>query len=76
MIDKAVLTKTYKELLEEKIISQLAKEKGLSLRKAMDIYYASELSRQINEGSYGIENLDYRYLVQDLIENESNLFVQ
>ncbi|MDF2610242.1 MAG: hypothetical protein K0R92_1716, partial [Lachnospiraceae bacterium] len=29
---------------------------------------------QIAEGIYGIENLDYKYLVQDLIENEPELF--
>ena len=33
----------------------------------------SKLSQQINDGSYGIENMDYRYLVQDLVENEGEL---
>lgn len=75
MIDKDVLDKTYKELLEEKIINNLAKEKKISIRQAMDVYYRSKLSQQINDGSYGIENMDYRYLVQDMIENEPNLFL-
>lgn len=61
-------------MLEEKIINQLSEVKQISLRDAMDIYYKSKLSRQINDGSYGIENMDYRYLVQDLIENELELF--
>lgn len=74
MIDKDVLDKTYKELLEEKIINHLAEEKRIPIRQAMDVYYRSELSQQINDGSYGIENMDYRYLVQDMIENEPNLF--
>ena len=74
MIDKDVLDKTYKELLEEKIIKQLAQSKDIPIRQAMDIYYSSKLSQQINDNSYGIENMDYRYLVQDLIENEPELF--
>jgi hypothetical protein len=74
MIDKDAPDKTYKEMLEEKIINQLADTKGISIRQAMDVYYRSRLSQQINDGSYGIENMDYRYLVEDLIENEPELF--
>lgn len=74
MIEKEKLDKLYKELLEEKIISELADVKEIPLRRAMDIYYRSRLAEQINEGSYGIENMDYRYLVDDLIENEPELF--
>lgn len=74
MIDKDVLDKTYKELLEGKIINNLAEEKKIPIRQAMDVYYRSKLSQQINDGSYGIENMDYRYLVQDMIENGPNLF--
>ena len=29
---------------------------------------------QIEQGAYGIENMDYKYLTQDLIENEPELF--
>lgn len=64
----------YHEELDERIISRLAEVKSLSLDKAMDIYYRSRLSEQISQGSYGIDNLDYKYLVDDLIENEPNLF--
>lgn len=74
MTEKSVLGKYYKEFLEEKIINDLAKTKEISLRQAMDIYYQSKLSQQIYEGMFGIENMDYRYLVQDLIENEPELF--
>lgn len=74
MVDKTALAETYKEMLEEDIISELSKRKDIPLRDAMDIYYKSRLSQQINDGSYGIENMDYRYLVQDLIENELELF--
>jgi len=74
MIVKETLDRTYKELLEEKIINYLAEVKNIPIRQAMDIYYRSKLSQQINDGSYGIENMDYRYLVQDLVENEGELF--
>ena len=74
MIDKVQLAGIYKEMLEEDIITELARVKKIPLRTAMDVYYNSRLSGQINDGLYGIDNLDYRYLVQDLIENESELF--
>ena len=64
----------YKQNLEESIIEYLSKEKKLELRQAMDIYYQSRLAKQIEQGAYGIENMDYKYLVQDLIENEPELF--
>ena len=40
----------------------------------MDIYYNSRLAEQIEKGIYGIDNMDYKYLTQDLIENEPELF--
>ncbi|MBO4609277.1 MAG: hypothetical protein J5696_05325 [Lachnospiraceae bacterium] len=64
----------YKQILETSIIEQLAKTKNITSRQAMDIYYKSRLSEQIQSGQYGIENLDYKYLADDLIENESELF--
>lgn len=74
MIDQNVLSKEYKQNLEELIIAYLSEIKNLELRKSMDIYYRSKLAAQIAEGIYGIENLDYKYLVQDLIDNEPELF--
>jgi anti-sigma28 factor (negative regulator of flagellin synthesis) len=41
---------------------------------AFDIYYSSKLARQIESGEYGIENMDAKYLAEDLIENEPELF--
>jgi hypothetical protein len=64
----------YKQNLEESIIQHLAQIKSIELRQAMDIYYKSELARLIETGKYGIENLDYKYLTEDLIENEPQLF--
>ncbi|SCJ80087.1 Uncharacterised protein [uncultured Eubacterium sp.] len=64
----------YKQDLETRIITYLAEIKDLDLRKAMDIYYRSRLSVEIEQGLYGIENLDYKYLAEDLVENEPELF--
>lgn len=64
----------YKQNLEESIIEYLSKEKDLELRQAMDIYYHSRLAKEIEQGIYGIENMDYKYLAQDLLENEPELF--
>ena len=65
---------TYRQNLETAIIRELSRAKKLSLRVATDVYYSSRLSGQIAQGLYGIDNLDYKYLVDDLIENEPNLF--
>ena len=64
---------TYKERLEERIIAYLSRIKGISLEEAMDAYYRSRLA-QIANSLYGIENMDYKYLAEDLVENESELF--
>ena len=74
MITKKTIDFIYKHNLEESIIEYLSREKNLELRQAMDIYYHSRLAKQIEQGTYGIENMDYKYLVQDLIENEPELF--
>lgn len=74
MIDKKDLNFEYKQNLEDDIIKYLANEKDIDLRKAMNIYYKSQLSQQIAKGVFGIENMDYKYLAQDLMENEPELF--
>ena len=74
MKNKKNIDYIYKQNLEESIIEYLSKERNLELRQAMDIYYHSRLAKEIEQGSYGIDNMDYKYLAQDLIENESELF--
>ena len=49
--------------------------KEIDLRKALDIYYSSKLAEQISNDRYGIENMNAKYLAEDLIENEPTLFV-
>lgn len=75
MVNKKDLEEVYKQNLEENIIYAIAEMKGIELRKAFDIYYSSKLAEQIEKGRYGIENMDAKYLAEDLIENEPDLFV-
>lgn len=74
MTDKNNLEVVYKRNLEDNIIQYLSEIKKMDLRQATDIYYHSKLAEQISCGMYGIENMDYKYLVQDMIENETELF--
>ncbi len=70
MIDKEQISIIYKQHLETDIIKHISKLKGIELREAFDIYYSSKLAEQISQGACGMENLDAKYLAEDLIENE------
>jgi len=72
-VDKKVLRDTYVTFLEEDIIRELAKIIGVDNRIAMEMYYKSKLCQQINSGKYGIEFMGFKYLANDLIENEPEL---
>ena len=74
MTDRKQLSKFYKQNLKNDIIKAIADIKQMDLRKAFDIYYSSKLAEQIANESYGIENMDAKYLAEDLIENEVELF--
>ena len=74
MTNQNDLAKIYKQNLEEGIVAYISAEKDISLEAAMDVFYRSELSKQINEGKFGIENMDYKYLAEDLMQNEAALF--
>lgn len=65
-----VLEKVYQENLEERIISYLSEVKGISLERAMQLYYNSKLADKIHRGEYGVQYLDYKMLVQILLETE------
>jgi hypothetical protein len=75
MIDKKQIAGLYKQNLEKDIIQILAEKKGIDIRTSFNIYYSSKLAEQIENGNCGIENMDPKYLVEDLIENEPGLFV-
>lgn len=68
------LESIYQEKLEERIIAYLAEICELSYERAIDIYYSSKLSDKIYLGKYGIQYLDYKVLVQILLETEKELF--
>lgn len=68
-----VLEKVYQENLEERIISYLSEVKGISLERAMQFYYNSKLADKIHRGEYGVQYLDYKVLVQILLETENIL---
>ena len=74
MADKNQLEEIYKQNLEDDIINAISRIKGIELRRAFDIYYSSKLAEQISSDKYGIENMDAKYLAEDLIENEPELF--
>jgi hypothetical protein len=74
MTDSIQLAAVYKQNLEHDIIRILAETRGIDIRTAFDIYYSSRLAEQIENGSCGIENMDAKYLAEDLIENEPGLF--
>ena len=73
-MEQKELNVIYKRNLEQGIIEYLSDVKCISRETAMDIYYRSRLAEQIQEGMYGIENLDEKYLAEDLMENEPQLF--
>lgn len=73
-MSKDALERVYQENLEERIITYLAEKCGFSYEKAMDIYYSSKLSDKIYIGKEGIQYLDYKVLVQILIDTEKELF--
>ena len=75
-VSKDALESVHKQLLEKEMIACLAEVKQLEIRKAMDIYYKSKLAKQIDEGLYGIQYLDAKYLAYDLLENEPELFAE
>ena len=68
------LTAVFRENLENDLIAILAERTRMPIREAMDAYYRSKLSEQVSAGKFGIDNLDPKYLVEDLLENEPSLF--
>ena len=52
-MDDRILEQTYQENLEERLIAYIADQRGVSLEKAMDIYYSSDLAEKIHNGIEG-----------------------
>ena len=73
-MDDRILEQTYHENLEERLIAWLSEQKGISLERAMDIYYHSRLAEKIHQGVEGVQYLDYKVLAQIMLETEPDLF--
>lgn len=73
-MNEVALEQTYQENLEERLIAFLAEDNGLSLEKAMDIYYRSRLADKIHRGMEGVQYLDHKVLAQILRDTEPELF--
>lgn len=74
-MDNNIIDHIYKQNLEQSIIKYLSEVRRIDIRTAMECYYKSRLSEQIEQSVYGIDNMDYKYLTEDLIENEPELFI-
>ena len=72
-MDEEILEKYYRESLEERLIAYLAEWQGLSLEKAMHVYYCSRLAEKIHAGANGVQYLDEKVLAQILFETEPEL---
>ena len=70
MINSKQLTDIYRQNLEADIIEYLANTLKVDFKVAMEMYFSSKLAKQIESGENGIDNLDYKNLAEDLIENE------
>ncbi|MDR1117702.1 MAG: hypothetical protein LBL01_00170 [Bifidobacteriaceae bacterium] len=70
----AALEAVYRDRLEADLVAAVATLAGLGEREAMDLYYRSRLSREIDRGDYGIQYLDPEVLAADLLANEPELF--
>ena len=73
-MDDRILEQTYQENLEERLIAYIADQHSVSLEKAMDIYYSSDLAEMIHDGIEGIQYLDHKVLAQILQESEPERF--
>lgn len=73
-MDDRILEQTYRENLEERLIAYIAERHGITLEKAMDIYYNSRLAEKIHQGIEGVQYLDYKVLEQILQETEPERF--
>ncbi len=73
MMDENVLEQIYQERLEERIISNISERFNLDYLAAMDLYYNSRMSILIHQGSYGIQYLDYKVLVDIMVDTEPDL---
>ena len=73
-MDEKILEQVYQENLEERLIAYISKQNGISLERAMDLYYRSNLAEKIHQGAEGVQYLDYKVLADILRDTEPDLF--
>ena len=73
-MDEETLEYMYREELDERLIAHLADVTNLPLDKALDLYYHSRMADMIGHGMYGIQYLDYKVLVEMMMDTEKELF--
>ncbi len=71
MVSEAELESVYQEDLDEQIVIRIAEVKNITMDKAMDIYYRSNLYEKIYNGKYGIQYLDAKILAERIINEGS-----
>ena len=75
-MDDRILEQSYRENLEERLIAFLAESHGITLEKAMDLYYHSKLAEKIHQGAEGVQYLDHKTLAEILAKTEPKLFLE
>ena len=73
-MDEKTLENIYQEKLEERLIEHIAEKHHLDFQIAMNVYYSSKMAERIHEGTYGIQYLDYKVLVEMIENTEPELF--
>lgn len=68
------LEELLREHLESDIICQIAEQFDVDAVRAMEMYYKSSLAQQVSAGTYGVQYLSAACLVDDLKENEPEIF--
>lgn len=63
-----IANKTLLQMKYAKIISEFAKESGLSTKEALDFFYHSKEYELIREGVSDLHCMSAGYLVEDLME--------
>ena len=68
------LEELLREHLESDIICRIVEQFDVDAVRAMEMYYKSNLAQQVSAGAYGVQYLSAACLVDDLKENEPEIF--
>lgn len=71
--DKDRILGIYKQELENDIIHNISEMKNIGLRKAMDLYYSSNVANKVAMMKESIDTMAAKKLAKDVIRNKSVL---